>query len=175
MRGETGILGRCCNTAKRNGFIKSEMASDGNYTCGRAIRSGRDSSGGNGDILPILCFLWIDTLKAHLFIHHPQYIYALRIMHRILSAERSGLIREKKTIDLFGVTIPVQQLWNARNCNISEIFLCSKFWKLLFIVLFNVSNINVSKLSSVDPFMVSWQIMQKQRVTSDTESQSYVS
>lgn len=61
-RGETGtVVGRRYGTTKRNGFIKIEMAADGNYTRGRAIRSGRDPNGENGDICPF-CAVRVPTL-----------------------------------------------------------------------------------------------------------------
>jgi len=37
-------------TRQKGKVIKIEMTLDGNYMCGRATRSGRDSSGENGDI-----------------------------------------------------------------------------------------------------------------------------
>lgn len=61
-RSKTGtVVGWRYDTTKRYGFIKIEMAADGNYTRGRAIRSGRDSSGENGDICPF-CAVRVPTL-----------------------------------------------------------------------------------------------------------------
>jgi len=108
------------------------MTSDGNYTCDRATRSGRDSSGENGDIC-LFCAVRVPTLWKPTFCSFVYHSRCALASHNASNSvgHRWWSFEEKKTVvDLFGIIVPVQQLWNTKSANcVSEIFLRSKFRK----------------------------------------------
>lgn len=92
---KTGIVVEAAT--KRNGIIKTEMTSDGNYTCGRAIRSGRDSRKLRHLLVFILSVYRHFETPPLLICILSTVLYVLRIMLRIPPVEhRWWSCREKR-------------------------------------------------------------------------------